>query len=468
MKKLITIFISFFLLTQNSFAQSLSLIRDSETEDFLVKITTPLAKAAGLNMADITIYIVNDSDLNAFVMGGQNIFINTGLITKYDDPNILTGVIAHELGHIAGGHLARSHEEMQQLNSLTILSYLAGIAAAISGGGDAGYAILMGSNHVAQRLAVQHTRSQEESADKLALQYLKKTNDSPIGLMKLLGFLNQEIQGEENIVDEYALTHPISQKRINFIKANLIDFNRPKNDPRTRIELQFVIAKLSAFLATADSTLTYFTSENSPDHYARSIAYFKKGDLKNSLKELDFLIKEQPANGYFHELKGQILFENGHISESIKSYHQAVKFLSNNALAKISLGASIISLNNNDKDLINFAILNLNQARIVEKNNGQIFSELAKAYGKLGEMGKSYLALSDLNLLKQDNKKAKKYAKLALKSLDKNDKSNILKANDILATIDDKKDPKNLLDEEDENNSILLNRQINNSNVWQK
>lgn len=401
---------------------------------------SPLAKAAGFNPDDINIYIVNDSSINAFVMGGSNIFINTGLITKYNDPNVLAGVIAHELGHIAAGHLARSSEDMQKINNFTILSYLAGIAAAIASKGDAGYAILMGGNHLAQRLAVTHTRGQEESADKLALEYLLKTKNSPSGLLKLLNHFNKEEKSKEDPIDEYALTHPISQKRVNFIKSHLENFNSIKADLKYANRLRYVNAKLLAFLGRSDTTLPYFAAKNPFDGYARSVIYFKMGKLELSLKELDDLIKLEPNNGYFYELKGQILFENGLIKESIKAYHQSIKLLPNNNLAKIALAAAIIRLENSDVDLINLAIKNLNEAKIYEKNNSQIFEELSKAYGKIGDKGRSYLALAELNLLKQDDKKAKEFANLAIKNLDENDKPDQLKAKDILVfTKDDEK-----------------------------
>ena len=441
MKHILIILITIFIfVSKNSFASGIGLIRDSQTEDFLYKITLPLIKAAGLNEKDIKIYIVNDSNINAFVYAGQNIFINSGLITKYNDPNVLKGVIAHEIGHIVGGHLARGHEAMKDVSNIAILSYLAGIVAAIAADSDAGYAILMGSNHVAQRLAVKHTRTQEESADKLALDILHKTNESPSGLMELLTYFNAQESEYKNLIDEYALTHPVSQKRINYIKANLSKFkNSKKIDPKIILEMRYVTAKLKAFLQDSDESLKYFNSKNPFDRYGLTIAYFKKGKLEKSLFEINELIKEQPTNGYFHELKGQILFENGLTKEAIKSYKTSIKLLPNPVLAKISLSSAILTLNSNDKDLVNFAIKNLNEAKIKENSNGQIFKELSIAYQKIGKKGKSYLALSELNLLKKDNKKSRKYAKRALEELDKNDKSSIIKANDILKTTKDEK-----------------------------
>lgn len=436
--KLTTLIITLLIfLVNNSFARNISLIRDSETEDLLKTITLPLAKAANLDQNSLKIYIVNDSNINAFVMSGQNIFVNTGLITKFQDPNILAGVIAHEIGHISAGHLARSVEAMGDINKVAILTYLAGIAAAMAADnvGDAPVGVLAAGTHITQRLALKHTRTQEESADKLALQYLKSTKNSPKGLMKLLTHFHQEEAQIRNLIDEYAITHPISKKRINYIKANLHDFPYKNTSLKMMGRMKYVVAKLTAFLEDEDKVLKYFNKNTSYHRYARSIAYFKKGELNNSLKELNFLLRKYPKNGYFHELKGQILYENGLVKESIKSYHRAIKLLPDPVLAKIAISGSVLNLKTDDVDLVNFAIKNLNQVKRKEENNPQIFQSLAKAYEKKNEMGKSYLALAEFNLLKKEYEKTKEYADLALENLKKSDKINKLKTQDILAII---------------------------------
>ena len=425
----------------SGFAQNMSIIRDSETEDFLYDLTRPIFKAADLNPDNIKIYIVNDSSINAFVFGGQNVFINSGLITKYYDADVLVGVVAHEVGHIAAGHLARSGEVMSNMNSALILSYLVGIAAAVTTSPDLGYAVMMGGNQVAGRLALKYNRGQEEAADRLALLYLDKSNYPADGLLRLLQFFNSEQIGYQGVIDEYALTHPTSQKRVDYIKANLDekhDYDRQLN-LKMKPRLKLIIAKLTAFLEDPDKILTKYNNNNPDNWYARSIAYFKKGDIKKSLQQLDYLINNFPNDGYLWELKGQILFESGFIKDSIISYQKAVKLQNRPYLAKIALAQSIITLNSGDKDLTDFAIDNLLDAKLVEKNNPDLFKQLAKAYSQNKNKGRAYLALAELNLLQNDEKKTLKYAKLAKEELSKDDKEGLIKADDII-TIVKKKD----------------------------
>ena len=439
MKKLTCLILILSLISSNVYAAGISIIRDSQTEHFL---TDPIFAASGLNADNIKIYIVNDSTVNAFVFGGQNMFINSGLITKYRDPKVLAGVLAHEAGHIAAGHLARGSETMDNAGKALILTYLAGIAAAIAGSGDAGFAMIMGGNHIVTRLALKYNRSQEEAADRLALQYLKTANYPSDGLLELLQFFNSQQIGYKGAIDEYALTHPVSSKRINYVKANVPsdDYKRVM-DKQLYAQMAKVVVKLEAFLQDPDKTLKKYDNNSDPlSQYARSIAYFKKGEINKSLKELDALLQEDEKDGYLWELKGQILFESGLVKKSIVAYKKAVELQKDRAhLAKIGLASSIIALDSKDKDLTNFAIDNLLDASKTEGENPNIFKQLSKAYHQIDNQGRAYLALAELYLLKRDETKTIEYAKLAKEKLDKDDKSALIKADDILQIVKKKK-----------------------------
>jgi predicted Zn-dependent protease len=410
-------------------SKGLSLIRDAEIEDFLYDITKPVFKAANLNPDDIHIYIINDSTLNAFVAGGQNVFINTGLITKYTNPNVLIGVIAHETGHIASGHLARSSEDMQNAGNTMLFTYIAGIAAAIVKP-DAGMAILMGGSQIAERTALKFNRSQEEAADSLALKYLGKSGNSADGLLELLELFDHEENGYKQQIDEYALTHPVSKKRVNFMKANSAKLSH-KINPEFQRRLERIVIKLEAFLDNPDQTLKRHNKNDFNDKYAQTISYYKKGKAKQAIKILDDLITSSPNDNYLYDLKGQILFENGDVKESIIAYNQTIKLNSKNNLARIALASAIINLDSGDKNLTNFAIENLLIAQKTEKSDTTIYQQLAKAYNQNGDLGMSYLVLAEISLLEENSKKVKKYVKLAKENLDKNDKVNLLRLDDI-------------------------------------
>ena len=224
-KSLIFSTLIFLLLVPQNLRAETGLIRDAEAEKFLRELATPIFKAANLDVQNIRIYIVNDNSLNAFVSGGQNVFLNTGLIRKYATPDALIGVIAHETGHIAAGHLARSSEAMEKANNAMLLSYLLGIGAAVAGSPAAGQAIIMGGSNTAERLFMKYTRGQEEAADQHAIAYLDKMSYPASGLITLLEFFETEMIGYKGQIDEYTLSHPVSKKRIELIKERTKDRN---------------------------------------------------------------------------------------------------------------------------------------------------------------------------------------------------------------------------------------------------
>ena len=432
----ITLIISIFF-TQNAFAQGLSLIRDAETEKFLFDLSKPIFESAGLNPKNISIYIINDDSINAFVSGGQNVFINTGLIRKYSTPDTLIGVIAHESGHIAAGHLARSSEGAAEAEGAMFLSYLLGIGAILGGSPDAGSALIMGGSQSAQRLFMKFTRTQEEAADQHAIQYLDKMQYPATGLVKLLEYFQSEMVGYSNQIDEYLLSHPVSKKRIDVIKARTEgkNYSDAKINAKLQKAMTRVLSKLAGFMENPDALLrTYQNRSDEEANYIKSIAMFRKGRIDEALKTLDEIITKTPTDGFLHELKGQILFESGRNQDAILSYNQAIKLIPEkySGQAKISFAAAILKLQSSDKDLLNLAISRLEQARRFEKENPFLFKQLANAYSKSGDEGRSLLALAEYNLLVGNKEKCRKYAKEAKKKLDKNSKVELLRADDLI------------------------------------
>src|SRR5215813_850959 len=61
-------------------------IRDAEIETIIAEFTAPLFTAAGLDPSAVRVYIVKDDTINAFVSGGQNIFVFTGLLLRTERP----------------------------------------------------------------------------------------------------------------------------------------------------------------------------------------------------------------------------------------------------------------------------------------------------------------------------------------------------------------------------------------------
>lgn len=433
---------------KNSWAESgLSLIRDAETEKFLRDLANPIFEAAGLNPQNIKIYIINDDSVNAFVSGGQNMFINTGLIRKFATPDALIGVIAHETGHISGGHLARASEGAQSAENAMLLSYLLGIGAMIGGSADAGQALILGGSQTAQRLYMRFTRQQEEAADQYAIEYLDQLSYPADGLIKLLESFEREMIGYKDQIDEYLLSHPVSKKRIDLIKARTAGkkFSDQKINHKLQKSMDSVLAKLEGFIENPDYLLRkYQNQHDEQSNYIKSIAFFRKGMIDQALKLLDGIIEQNKNDGFLLELKGQVLFESGRVEDSLLAYNQALKLLNqqDSGLAKISFATAILALKQNDEELIRLAIKRLEQAKERERENPFLFKQLANSYSKINDEGRSLLALAEFNLLIGNKEKCTKYAKLAKEKLDGSAKEELLHAEDLLEESRDEKNKK--------------------------
>ena len=404
------------LLPNPSHARNYSLIRDAEIENTIRIYATPVFRAAGLEPNSVNIYIVNDNSLNAFVAGGQNLFINTGLLMRSNSPSQVIGVIAHETGHIAGGHLSRINNALSASSIPSILSYILGGAATLATGrGDIGAAIVAGGASIGMRNFLSYSRGEEASADHAALKFLDATKQSAQGFLEFMEVLeDQELLSTES-QDPYVQSHPMSRDRVTTIKhhVEISSFSDTKLPPEYVEMHARMKAKLYAFISPPGQTLrVYKPSDNRLEaRYARSIAYYRKADLTKSLPLLDQLIAEQPTDPYFIELKGQILFENGQVIESLPYYEKASQRLPSSAVIRKELAHA--QLESGRPDLIKPAIQNLRVALSKEPKSSGSWRQLAIAYGRIGKKGQSSLALAEEGLLTNKPEIAKYHSGLA-------------------------------------------------------
>lgn len=389
---------------------SVNLIRDAEIEATLRHITNPILKAASIAPDAVNIYIVQDKRLNAFVAGGQNLFLNTGLLQRTEHPGQLAGVIAHEVGHIAGGHLSRVGVAQSRAASEVILATVLGAAVAVAGVPALGAAIITGGQSYAQGEFLSFTRSQEQAADQAAISYLDRLNLSAEGLAEFFHILD-----EQNLLitqsNPYLRSHPLTRDRINFVEAKVESQGDERSLPKDwQVGHLRMVVKLKAFLNNPKRVLEKFQGDTLLDRYARAIALYRLPDLERAVAEIDQLIADFPEDPYFRELKGQMLFENGHVAEAIAPYRDAVE-LRPVALLRIGLAKALIESGDVDGRLV--AIEQLQAAVSQEPTNAGAWRLLGIAQGQAGFEGEASLSLAEWALLKRNRDDAKLYAKRA-------------------------------------------------------
>src|SRR5215469_6521697 len=397
-------------------------IRDTEIEADIRTMVTPIWKAAGLDPNALHVYLVEDKQINSFVAGGQNEFINTGLIMRAKTPNQLIGVLAHETGHIAGGHLTRFQDAMRNASIEGIIAMVAGAAAMVAGKGSGGAAAMLPAEGVAERAFMQYSITQEASADHAAMTFLDASGQSARGLLQFF----QILQGEEMLAgireDPYLHNHPLTSERIDYVR-NHVEHSRYSDVPDTPANIDMlkrIKVKLGAFISPPSTTLAAYPEKDQSvlARYARAIAYYRVPKLDKALPIIDGLIHDFPQDPYFRELKGQMLFENGRIADAVQPYEEAVRLAPAAPLLRISLAQ--VYIESNDPKVNKRAIAYLNDALRSEDKESTGWHLLATAYGRDNQMGMAALALAEEGLSAGKKKVAQQQASRAKALLPKN------------------------------------------------
>jgi predicted Zn-dependent protease len=414
-------------------SRSLSLIRDAEIEATLRAYADPIFAAAGLDTYAVQVHVINDKRINAFVSNGMQIFVHTGLLTEAKTPNEVIGVLAHETGHIVGGHLARQKEELENRTIEAIIGILAGVAIGVaSGSGEAGVGAATLGQSIAQRNLLQYSQAQEGAADQAAFSLLQATHQSPQGMVDFFRMLSRQEALSSINQDPYMRTHPLTTSRVDSAEAALrASPYADAKDPPDLIERHHrMLAKLIGYLESLSRVMTTYPEKDQSvaARYARAIAYFRVSRTEEALASMDSLLAEAPNDPFFIEQKAQILYDRGRLAEALPLYQQALDLAPQEPLIRMELAETQVGLEH--PALLEPAIANLNEVVRLEPKNARAFHLLATAYGRSGDAPMADLAQAEEFLARGKSKDAKRFAERALQGL-KEGSPGWLKAQDI-------------------------------------
>ncbi len=408
-------------------AQGLPLIRDSEIETLLNDYAKPLFRAAGLGSGRVTVRIVRNESFNAFVLDGSNVFVHTGTLLQAKSPNEVIGVIAHEAGHIAGGHMAALRARIAKDQTRALLTQIIGIGAMVAGGvagGDGGrdaisggQAVLQGGNEVILRGLLSERRSQESAADQAGLQYLNATKQSGQGMLETFERFQQQEYVSDQYKDPFVRSHPVATDRL----ARLRDivaaspYAAQKDLPALQLRHDMMKAKLSGYLERPSVVFNRFPAgdKSLPARYGRAIARFFQGGpgaLEAAIADLDGLIRENPANAYFYEVKGDLLMRSGKMVEAMPSLRQALKLAPDSTLMRVQLATALQS---NSTPGATAESVELLRKSLIEDQNSRAYRLLANAYYKDGKGPEADAMTAQAYFLEGNLKQAQIFAKRA-------------------------------------------------------
>ncbi|MEM6266437.1 MAG: M48 family metalloprotease [Pseudomonadota bacterium] len=399
-------------------AAAQSVLRDAETEQLLLDMSAPLIEASELEPGNVDIVLINDSSINAFVAGGQVVYIHSGLINAADTANEVQGVIAHELGHITAGHVVRFGERTRQANGITILSLLLGVGAALAGAGDAALGAIMAGQQAAMGSFLAFNRNQEAATDQAGARYLSGAGISGRGMIAFFERLrNMEIRRGYSQSDEaaYGRTHPLAGDRVATLRGMLEAdpaWDAP-DDPDLQERFLRVRAKLFGYLAPPQQTMNQYPQSDSsvPARYARAYAYHKDAQVEKALSESDTLLAQEPDNPYFLELRGQVLLESGQPEKALAPLRRATELTLNQPLIASMFGHALIAT----EDQSNFpeAERVLRAAVARDRFNPFAWYQLGVVYAERGDMPRARLASAEQQVMARQYPQALRSAQAA-------------------------------------------------------
>jgi len=422
-------------LTARAWAQEAddgSIIRDAEIESLVSDYAKPLLHAAG-QRTDIRVIIIDDDSFNAFVDGAR-IFINSGALLQAETPNEIIGVLAHETGHLAGGHLFRLRDHLRRAQTLAVVGMLLGVGAGIAGGGAAGNGIIAGSQQIAMRSLLNYQRSEETIADRLAVTYLDATHQSAKGMLTTFQRFANAIALSGIKPDPYIQSHPLPQARIDALKdlAEKSPYYDKKDPPELQLRHDLARVKLAAYQSKLTVLHKLSKDPNSlPARYGMAISALKNGLPAAAIEKAQALIKSKPQNPYFHELLGDAYMKAGQADNAAASYKQAIALDSHKSpQLYISYGRALLASPKAANK--NAAIAALQTALAREDDDPDAYNFLAMAYGQSGRPAMADLAAADMHYYSGDIAGARYFAGRAQQGL-KRGSAAWLRAQDILA-----------------------------------
>jgi len=419
----------------------MTIIRDAEVEQLLRDYANPVFRASGIDASATKIILVGSRDFNAFVASGRKVFMNVGVLMESSTPNQVIGVLAHETGHIAGGHLFRLREQLERAQIMAVAGMLlgAGAVAAGSRSGQVGMSgtgpmgAILGPMEAAKRSLLAYQRSEEQAADKAALRYLNQTGQSTKGMIETFQRFADESLFRRVGADPYLQSHPMAPERIAALKEEAErspHYNKPDN-PALKARHDLARAKLVGFTMRAEEVTRRYapTDVSLPARYARAISAYRFGNPAAAQAQIDALIAAQPRNAYFHELKGQALLEAGRPREALGPLRRAAALAPGQPLLRVLLGHALVSTGDaRDADA---AIRELTTVTQRDPEMADAFQYLARAYGAKGDDGMAALSAAQGYAISGQQDEAKRLARRAKQSLPQNSPG-WLKADDIV------------------------------------
>ena len=396
-----------------------SVIRDTEIEHGLMKIITPMAAEAGLDPKAMKVRVVINPAYNAFVAGDNMIYVHSGLVIDADNMLEVAGVLAHEIGHIASGHIPRRNEVVQSATMNTIVSAVAAMALSASGNPDAAVGVIAGGTDRSRRIILARSRQDEGVADEWAIKLMQSQNLSLQPLAEAMRRFASQRSLPESRQSDYYLTHPGAKERSAVFQDHVnTQETEPAQEPQWMADLHRRIKTKLLGWTTPPKTTIAATINQSDEAalYQQAIAYYRLSDLTTAIEHMDRLLAMTPNNPYYWEFYGDLHLSSGLADAAVAAYEKALGLLKDQSPDPVNQGQIYLSMGRalmikGDDDAKAAAVNALEQAHLEEPEWAFVKRQLGIAYGKIGRFAAADLILAEEALLSGNNELAVRLAK---------------------------------------------------------
>jgi len=229
-------------------------------------------------------------------------------------------------------------------------------------------------------------------------------------------FQQQEYVSEQ-YKDPFVRSHPVATDRLARLRDLVAKspYLSAKDSPELQLRHNLMRAKLSGYLERPSTVFNRYPPNDTslPARYGRAIARFFQGGtgaLEAALAEMDGLIKEQPNNGYFYEVKGDLLMRSGKMKDAIPLMRQALKLAPESPLIRVQLAIALQQ--SNEPGVLDESVTLLRKS-LIEDQNAQAYRMLANAYYKQGKGPEADAMTAQAYFLEGNLKQSQIFAKRA-------------------------------------------------------
>ena len=365
-----------------------ALLQNERANAFIGRIGERILSHSENVLFEFKFSIIRSSAINAFATPGGYVYINQGLINLAENESELAGVIAHEIAHVNGRHIAEIISRSQKLSISALAAILAG--AFLGGSGEVGAAVTSFSVAAATALSLKFSREQEEAADRMGISYLTASGYDGKSMLDFLRIMRR-YEFYSNAVPSYFLTHPGTDERTRYLDA-LLQTTYTREGKKSIIgDLKRIQTILLLAGKANDANLSHFQKilEGAPDDvdalYGLAVTQDRLGMIPESLAAFQKAVRLAPNDPEIIRDQGITFFKLGRLQEAAASLRRAGQLAENDPGALLYLGRAYEGLGD-----LPGALEIYKKVEKMRLNDEDVLYNLAMAYGKANHPGDSH------------------------------------------------------------------------------